>query len=93
MFFPGKLLVLIQEPFAVNGERKPPERALQTSLLSSCVVRTQDVQLPGFLVESPEYREELKTRTLQVLLQTGAVSFLQEKITGGGWLSTRCPCS
>lgn len=53
MFFTGKLLVLIQEPFMVNEERKPPERALhqadlQTCLLSSSVVRTQDSQLPGF---------------------------------------------
>jgi len=53
MFLTGKLLVLTQEPLVVNEERKYPEHALQrghlqTSLLSSCVVRTQDSQLPGF---------------------------------------------
>lgn len=77
----------------VNGEGKPPEHALQqgdlqTSLLPAVVWEGHRTASSLFLIDSPEYCEELKPRTQQVgqRMKIWSCSFLA-RANYGRWVA------
>lgn len=87
MLLTGKLPVLIH--WASCGQWEVPRGSVPTG----CPHHAPAADHPDLML-SPQYKE-LEHRSLQAWaeMKTEAVSSLQEKTTGDGWLSTRCPCS
>lgn len=84
----GKLPVLMQEPFVVNEERKPPEHGdPQTYLLSRCGEDTGQ-PAPWFGGGNPENHERLKPRALQAEVKSCFVFRKRNLQDTDGWDDT-----